>query len=71
MCPTFSSELIPVISNRLLNTPLSAALFDYYFIDYNLIGPIVYSNENNGTIELNHRGRVFGILRQGKKFFNN
>ena len=31
LCPTFHSELVPVIANRLLNSPMSAALFDHYF----------------------------------------
>ncbi|KAI6205600.1 hypothetical protein M3Y94_00810400 [Aphelenchoides besseyi] len=67
LCPTFHAELVPVISNRLLNTPLSAALFDHYFINYGLIGPLLYQND---AIELLHRGNVFGILRQGRTRLN-
>uniref|UniRef100_A0A914C8C1 Lipid-binding serum glycoprotein C-terminal domain-containing protein n=1 Tax=Acrobeloides nanus TaxID=290746 RepID=A0A914C8C1_9BILA len=62
LCPTFHAELVPLISNRLMNTPMSAALFDHYFINYGLVGPVVYNSDN---MQLNHRGNVFGILRQG------
>lgn len=47
---------------------MSAALFDHYFINYGMTSPIFYSNNNN-TIELYHRGNVFGILRKGEIFF--
>ncbi|KAI6243971.1 putative lipid-binding protein OBI-1 [Aphelenchoides fujianensis] len=67
LCPTFHAELVPVISNRLLNTPLSAALFDHYFVNYGLIGPILYQSD---AVELLHRGNVFGILRQGRTRLN-
>uniref|UniRef100_A0A915DTF3 Lipid-binding serum glycoprotein C-terminal domain-containing protein n=1 Tax=Ditylenchus dipsaci TaxID=166011 RepID=A0A915DTF3_9BILA len=40
---------------------MSAALFDHYFINYGLIGPIVYSSE--GAVEMRHRGNVFGRTR--------
>lgn len=68
LCPTFHSELIPVIANRLFNTPMSAALFDHYFINYGLIGPISYGAD--GSVEMRHRGNVFGILRQGRTRLN-
>ncbi|CAD5231157.1 unnamed protein product [Bursaphelenchus okinawaensis] len=67
LCPTFHAELVPVISNRLLNTPMSAALFDHYFINYGLMGPLLY---NHDGLELRHRGNVFGILRQGRTRLN-
>uniref|UniRef100_A0AC34QKS1 Lipid-binding serum glycoprotein C-terminal domain-containing protein n=2 Tax=Panagrolaimus sp. JU765 TaxID=591449 RepID=A0AC34QKS1_9BILA len=67
LCPSFHIEVVPVISNRLLNTPMSSALFDHYFINYGLIGPVKYNFE---SIELLHRGNVFGILRQGRTRLN-
>uniref|UniRef100_A0A914HM80 Lipid-binding serum glycoprotein C-terminal domain-containing protein n=1 Tax=Globodera rostochiensis TaxID=31243 RepID=A0A914HM80_GLORO len=81
-CPVFVAELGPVISNRLLNTPLSTALFDHYFLNYGLTNGIMYqpsmSIENRTTMDpgggggilLFHRGNVFGILRQGKTRIN-
>ena len=67
LCPSFHAEIIPVISNRLLNTPMSSALFDHYFINYGLIGPVKYQPN---SVELMHRGNVFGILRQGRTRLN-
>lgn len=67
LCPSFHTEVIPVISNRLLNTPMSSALFDHYFLNYGLIGPVKY---NPDSVELQHRGNVFGILRQGRTRLN-
>ncbi|TKR79834.1 hypothetical protein L596_013997 [Steinernema carpocapsae] len=67
LCPTFHAELVPVISNRLMNTPMSAALFDQYFLNYGLIGPVKYAPDN---VELKHRGNAFGILRQGRTRLN-
>uniref|UniRef100_A0A7E4VMC3 BPI2 domain-containing protein n=1 Tax=Panagrellus redivivus TaxID=6233 RepID=A0A7E4VMC3_PANRE len=67
LCPSFHTEIVPVVSNRLLNTPMSSALFDHYFINYGLIGPIKY---NADSVELQHRGNVFGILRQGRTRLN-
>lgn len=46
---------------------MSAALFDHYFINYGLLGPIDYSQDG---IDLRHRGNVFGILRQGRNRLN-
>lgn len=46
---------------------MSAALFDHYFINYGLIGPISYSKDG---IDMRHRGNVFGILRQGRTRLN-
>ncbi|KAI6191483.1 hypothetical protein M3Y97_00233000 [Aphelenchoides bicaudatus] len=68
LCPTFHAELVPVISNRLVNTPMSAALFDHYFINYGLTAPINYLQ--NDAVEMLHRGNVFGILRQGRTRLN-
>ncbi|KAH7708204.1 Protein C06G1.1 a [Aphelenchoides avenae] len=67
LCPIFHTELMPVVSNRLMNTPMSAALFDHYFINYGLVGPVGYGPDG---IELRHRGNVFGILRQGRTRLN-
>uniref|UniRef100_A0A0N4ZQT0 BPI2 domain-containing protein n=1 Tax=Parastrongyloides trichosuri TaxID=131310 RepID=A0A0N4ZQT0_PARTI len=67
LCPTFTEELVPIISNRLMNTPLSVSLFDHYFINYGLLGGIKY--QENGT-QIGHRGNVFGILRQGRTRLN-
>uniref|UniRef100_A0A1I7WDX5 BPI1 domain-containing protein n=1 Tax=Heterorhabditis bacteriophora TaxID=37862 RepID=A0A1I7WDX5_HETBA len=63
ICPTFHAELVPVVSNRLMNTPMSAALFDQYFLNYGLLGPVEFSDDG---VLLKHRGNAFGILRQGK-----
>lgn len=62
ICPTFHAELVPVISNRLMNTPMSAALFDQYFLNYGLLGPVDF---RDGELLTRHRGNAFGILRQG------
>uniref|UniRef100_A0A0N5CGG9 BPI2 domain-containing protein n=1 Tax=Strongyloides papillosus TaxID=174720 RepID=A0A0N5CGG9_STREA len=67
LCPIFTEELMPLISNRLMNTPLSVSLFDHYFINYGLLGNIKY--HENGT-RIGHRGNVFGILRQGRTRLN-
>ncbi|CEF62006.1 Lipid-binding serum glycoprotein, C-terminal domain and Bactericidal permeability-increasing protein, alpha/beta domain-containing protein [Strongyloides ratti] len=67
LCPTFTEELVPIISNRLMNTPLSVSLFDHYFINYGLLGNIKhYENYTH----IGHRGNVFGILRQGRTRLN-
>lgn len=44
---------------------MSAALFDHYFLNYGLIGPVEFGE----SIELKHRGNAFGILRQGSQLF--
>ncbi|CCD63413.1 Lipid-binding serum glycoprotein C-terminal domain-containing protein [Caenorhabditis elegans] len=62
VCPSFHAELVPVLSNRIMNTPLSASLFEQYFINYALLGPVEFSSQ---AITLKHRGNSFGILRQG------
>uniref|UniRef100_A0A0R3PFT1 BPI2 domain-containing protein n=1 Tax=Angiostrongylus costaricensis TaxID=334426 RepID=A0A0R3PFT1_ANGCS len=62
ICPTFHAELMPVVSNRLMNTPMSAALFEHFFVNYGLLSPVEYSDEH---VTLRHRGNAFGILRQG------
>ncbi|CAD6185241.1 unnamed protein product [Caenorhabditis auriculariae] len=67
ICPSFHSELVPVLSNRLMNTPLSAALFEQYFLNYALLGPVDFSAD---AITLKHRGNAFGILRQGRTRLN-
>ncbi|CAI4226922.1 unnamed protein product [Auanema sp. JU1783] len=67
ICPTFHAELVPVISNRLMNTPMSAALFEQYFLNYGLLGPVEF-RENE--VILRHRGNAFGILRQGRTRLN-
>ena len=67
ICPTFHAELVPVISNRLLNTPLSAALFDQYFLNYGLLGPVGFGDR---SLMMRHRGNAFGILRQGRTRLN-
>nr|CAD2122970.1 unnamed protein product [Meloidogyne enterolobii] len=36
ICPVFVAELGPVVANRLLNSPLSTALFDHYFLNFGL-----------------------------------
>ncbi|GMT34010.1 hypothetical protein PFISCL1PPCAC_25307 [Pristionchus fissidentatus] len=67
ICPSFHSELVPVISNRMLNTPLSAALFDQYFLNYGLLGPVTFGDS---SLVMKHRGNAFGILRQGRTRLN-
>ncbi|VDN00732.1 unnamed protein product [Thelazia callipaeda] len=67
ICSSFNTELVPIISNRLLNTPMSGALFDRYFLNYGLIEHVQYLQN---AIELKHRGNVFGIAKQSKKRFN-
>ncbi|CAJ0918104.1 unnamed protein product, partial [Mesorhabditis belari] len=67
ICPSFHSELVPVVSNRLMNTPLSASLFDQFFINYGLLGPVQFDSDK---ILLKHRGNTFGILRQGRTRLN-
>lgn len=64
LCSNFIVELMPIVANHLLNTPLSAALFDYYFLNYGLVEPIQYLND---SILLKHRGNTFGILRKGNE----
>ncbi|KAE9418323.1 hypothetical protein Angca_001214, partial [Angiostrongylus cantonensis] len=66
-CPTFHAELMPVVSNRLMNTPMSAALFEHFFVNYGLLSPVEYSDEH---VTLRHRGNAFGILRQGRTRLN-
>uniref|UniRef100_A0A0N5AHH1 BPI2 domain-containing protein n=1 Tax=Syphacia muris TaxID=451379 RepID=A0A0N5AHH1_9BILA len=63
LCAKFFTELIPTISNRLMNTPMSAILFEHYFINYGFIDKINYTEK---YIEMKHRGNTFAILRQGK-----
>ncbi|PAV80910.1 hypothetical protein WR25_06905 [Diploscapter pachys] len=67
VCPSFHAELVPVISNRVMNTPLSAALFDQYFINYALLGGVDFRED---AVYLRHRGNSFGILRQGRTRLN-
>lgn len=67
ICPSFHAELVPVLSNRLMNTPLSAALFEQYFINYALLGPVDFTSE---AVTMKHRGNAFGILRQGRTRLN-
>ncbi|VDK47772.1 unnamed protein product [Anisakis simplex] len=67
LCSTFDTHLVPVISNRLMNTPMSAALFDQYFLNYALLETPRYTNN---FVELKHRGNSFGILRQGRNRLN-
>lgn len=45
-----------------MNTPMSAALFDQYFLNYGLIERVIYLPD---SVELRHRGNAFGIVRQG------
>ncbi|CAK5018255.1 unnamed protein product [Meloidogyne enterolobii] len=40
ICPVFVAELGPVVANRLLNSPLSTALFDHYFLNFGLTSNI-------------------------------
>ncbi|KJH41088.1 hypothetical protein DICVIV_12944 [Dictyocaulus viviparus] len=67
ICPTFHAELVPVVSNRLMNTPMSAALFEHFFVNYGLLSPVEYSDEH---VTMKHRGNAFGILRQGRMRLN-
>lgn len=62
ICPSFHAELVPVVSNRLMNTPMSAALFEHFFVNYGLLSPVEYKD---GSVMMRHRGNAFGILRQG------
>ncbi|RCN34602.1 hypothetical protein ANCCAN_19556 [Ancylostoma caninum] len=62
ICPSFHAELVPVVSNRLMNTPMSAALFEHFFVNYGLLSPVEYSDTR---VAMRHRGNAFGILRQG------
>ncbi|VDK89252.1 unnamed protein product [Litomosoides sigmodontis] len=62
ICSSFNTELVPIISNRLMNTPMSAVLFDRYFLNYGLIDSIQYLPN---AIELKHRGNAFSIVKQG------
>ncbi|ETN84919.1 hypothetical protein NECAME_01479 [Necator americanus] len=62
ICPSFHAELVPVVSNRLMNTPMSAALFEHFFVNYGLLSPVEYSDTR---VSMRHRGNAFGILRQG------
>ncbi|KHN78397.1 hypothetical protein Tcan_06950 [Toxocara canis] len=67
LCSSFEAQLLPVISNRLMNSPMSAALFDQYFLNYGLIEAPRYTD---AAVELKHRGNAFGILRQGRNRLN-
>ncbi|EJW70361.1 hypothetical protein WUBG_18731, partial [Wuchereria bancrofti] len=67
ICSSFNTELVPVISNRLMNTPMSAALFDQYFVNYGFIEQIQYLPN---AIELKHRGNTFSIVKQGLNRLN-
>ncbi|KAJ1367894.1 hypothetical protein KIN20_028916 [Parelaphostrongylus tenuis] len=67
ICPAFHAELMPVVSNRLMNTPMSAALFEHFFVNYGLLNSVEYSDEH---VTLRHRGNAFGILRQGRTRLN-
>ncbi|VDO30239.1 unnamed protein product [Brugia timori] len=67
ICSSFNAELVPVISNRLMNTPMSAALFDQYFVNYGFIEQIQYLPN---AIELKHRGNTFSIVKQGLNRLN-
>uniref|UniRef100_A0A0M3I1K9 BPI2 domain-containing protein n=1 Tax=Ascaris lumbricoides TaxID=6252 RepID=A0A0M3I1K9_ASCLU len=66
-CSSFEAQLVPVISNRLMNSPMSAALFDQYFLNYGLTEEPRYTDN---AVELYHRGNAFGILRQGRNRLN-
>ncbi|KAF7632575.1 BPI2 domain-containing protein [Meloidogyne graminicola] len=46
ICPIFVAELGPVIANRLLNSPLSTALFDHYFLNFGLTSNNFYNYYN-------------------------
>ncbi|VDK71211.1 unnamed protein product [Onchocerca ochengi] len=63
ICSSFNTELVPIVSNLLMNTPMSAALFDQYFLNYGFIEQIQYLPD---AIELKHRGNAFSIVRQGQ-----
>lgn len=52
-----------MISNRLMNTPMSAALFDQYFVNFGLVDKVQYLTD---AVELKHRGNAFGIVRRGR-----
>ncbi|KAL6725056.1 hypothetical protein Aduo_019878 [Ancylostoma duodenale] len=67
ICPSFHAELVPVVSNRLMNTPMSAALFEHFFVNYGLLSPVEYSDTR---VAMRHRGNAFGILRQGRTRLN-
>uniref|UniRef100_A0A0R3RJA6 BPI2 domain-containing protein n=1 Tax=Elaeophora elaphi TaxID=1147741 RepID=A0A0R3RJA6_9BILA len=67
ICSSFNTELVPIVSNRLMNTPMSAALFDQYFLNYGLIDQIQYLPN---AIELKHRGNAFSIVKQGLNRLN-
>ncbi|WKY14624.1 hypothetical protein Q1695_000283 [Nippostrongylus brasiliensis] len=67
ICPSFHAELVPVVSNRLMNTPMSAALFEHFFVNYGLLTPVEYVD---GRVSMRHRGNAFGILRQGRTRLN-
>ncbi|VDD96416.1 unnamed protein product [Enterobius vermicularis] len=67
LCSKFYSELMPSVSNRLMNTPMSAILFEHYFINYGFTDKINYTEK---FIETRHRGNTFAILRQGANRFN-
>ncbi|KAM3728446.1 Uncharacterized protein ACO02O_05012 [Dirofilaria immitis] len=67
ICSSFNSELVPIVSNRLMNTPMSAILFDQYFLNYGFIEQIQYLPN---AIELKHRGNAFSIVRQGLNRLN-
>lgn len=56
---------MPSVSNRLMNTPMSAILFEHYFINYGFTDKINYTEK---FIETRHRGNTFAILRQGYLF---
>ncbi|VDM76916.1 unnamed protein product [Strongylus vulgaris] len=67
ICPSFHAELVPVVSNRLMNTPMSASLFEHFFVNYGLLSPVEYSDTK---VTMRHRGNAFGILRQGRTRLN-
>ncbi|KAK5981694.1 Lipid-binding serum glycoprotein, partial [Trichostrongylus colubriformis] len=67
ICPSFHAELVPVVSNRLMNTPMSAALFEHFFVNYGLLSPVEYQD---AKVVMRHRGNAFGILRQGRTRLN-
>uniref|UniRef100_A0A915Q7P6 Lipid-binding serum glycoprotein C-terminal domain-containing protein n=1 Tax=Setaria digitata TaxID=48799 RepID=A0A915Q7P6_9BILA len=67
ICSSFNTELVPTVSNRLMNTPMSAALFDQYFLNYGLVEQVQYLPN---AIELKHRGNAFGIVKQGLNRLN-
>ncbi|CAG9533210.1 unnamed protein product [Cercopithifilaria johnstoni] len=67
ICSSFNIELVPIISNRLMNTPMSAKLFSHYYLNYGFISQIQYLPN---AIELKHRGNVFSIVKQGLNRLN-